>query len=222
MTDSLPILYSFRRCPYAMRARMAIAVSGLAVELREVVLRDKPAAMITASAKGTVPVLVLSDGTVIDESIDVMAWALAHRDPQGWLAHDRAVMDHLIADNDGPFKYHLDRFKYASRYETTDPSNDPEAHRAAAEPYLLALNDRLMDTPYLMGTTRSLADIAIFPFVRQFASAARARHGAWMQDARFEALNNWLGRHVASDLFVSVMGKYPQWLVGEPGICFPG
>lgn len=212
-----PILYSFRRCPYAMRARMGILAADVPVELREVVLREKPADMLAASAKGTVPVLVLPDGQdgrrVIDESLDVMHWALALSDPDGWLDADSKVTAELIADNDGPFKHHLDRFKYATRYEGADPME----HRAAAEPYLQALDERLRATAHLMGDRISLADIAIFPFVRQFANAA----GDWMKQTRFEALNRWLDHHVSSDLFKAVMKKYPQWQPGRPGVAFP-
>ncbi len=208
-----PTLYSFRRCPYAMRARMAIKVAGIEMELREVVLRDKPEAMLEASAKGTVPVVVLPDGQVIDESLDVMRWALAENDPDGWLCADRGVMDALIADNDGPFKHHLDRFKYATRYEDADPV----VHRTAAEPYLIALDERLQNAPYLMGERQSLADFAIFPFVRQFANAA----GDWMQQDRFTSLMGWLDRQVSSDLFLSVMKKYPQWHAGDQETLFP-
>ncbi len=196
---------------------MAIAVAGSQVELREVVLRDKPAAMVQASPKATVPVLVLPEGVVIDESLEVMQWALMQSDPEHWLAPDQTAAKALIADNDGPFKHHLDRFKYATRYEDADPEKSSKEHRTAAEPYLLALDDRLRHHPQLMGDTRSLADIAIFPFVRQFANAA----GDFMQDDRFSALMRWFDGHVSSDLFVSVMKKYPQWRAGDPGVAFP-
>lgn len=217
MSDRLPILYSFRRCPYAMRARMALVIAGQTVELREVVLREKPADMLAASTKGTVPVMVLPDGQnggrVIDESIDVMRFALAKSDPEGWLSPDTDDMRALIADNDGPFKHHLDRYKYASRYEDADPDEE----RVAAEVYLAALDKRLLGCKHLMGETRSLADIAIFPFVRQFANAAKGD----MQISRFPGLDRWLKGHVASPLFASVMGKYPQWQSGESGVTFP-
>ncbi len=214
MSDQRPILYSFRRCPYAMRARMAVAVAGIDVELREVVLRDKPPAMLEASPKGTVPVLVLPDGQVLDESLDVMHWALAQNDPGGWLQpNDAGETKALIADNDGPFKHHLDRFKYATRYEGVDPIE----HRTAAEPFLLALDDRLRNNANLMGASCSLADIAIFPFVRQFSNAA----GTFMRKARFSALMRWLDDHATSDLFQCVMKKYPQWHAGEVGANFP-
>lgn len=205
-----PILYSFRRCPYAMRARMAITIAGIEMELREVVLRDKPPSMLAASSKGTVPVVVLPDGTVVDESLDVMRWALEQQDPEGWLSVEAGG---LIEDIDGPFKHHLDRFKYATRYEDADPME----HRTAAEPYLLALDARLREKKHLMADKRSLADIAIFPFVRQFANAA----GDWMKQSQFDALNDWLESHVSSDLFLSVMRKYPQWHDGDDVTVFP-
>lgn len=192
---------------------MALAVTGSVVELREVVLRDKPSAMLEASSKGTVPVLVLEDGSVIDESLDVMVWALAANDPENWMSADRAETEALISENDGPFKHHLDRFKYATRYEGADPLE----HRAAAEPFLLKLNERLVSSSNLFGDKRSFADIAIFPFIRQFVNAA----GGFMQEARFSALMRWLDGHVQSDLFLSVMKKYPQWHAGEIGQDFP-
>jgi len=213
MSEQLPILYSFRRCPYAMRARMALVIAGQRVELREVVLKEKPAEMIEASAKGTVPVLVMPDGRVIEESIDIMHWALRRSDPEGWHVPNTVEMDKLISDNDGPFKHHLDRFKYATRYEDADP----EVERAAAEEYLARLDERLMANKHLMGDRRSLADIAIFPFVRQFMNAAKDV----MEMSRFPGVDRWLKGHVATPLFASVMGKYPQWHPGEPTTYFP-
>lgn len=213
MSQTLPILYSFRRCPYAMRARMALVIAGVRVELREVVLKEKPTDMLAASAKGTVPVLVLPDGRVIDESIDIMHWALRQSDPEGWHVPNTVEMDKLISDNDGPFKHHLDRYKYYTRYADADP----EVERVAAEGYLAVLDARLRGTKHLMGDTRSLADIAIFPFVRQFVNAAK--HETEM--ARYPGLDRWLKHHVATPLFSSIMGKHPQWQIGEPGINFP-
>ncbi len=125
MSGEVPILYSFRRCPYAMRARMAIAASGQTCALREVVLRNKPPEMIAVSPKGTVPVLVLPDERVIEESLEIMHWALGRNDPQGWLAplnDDRDALDAMIAENDGPFKDALDRYKYPTRYEHFRPA----------------------------------------------------------------------------------------------------
>ncbi|MFM2099032.1 MAG: hypothetical protein RLZZ366_571 [Pseudomonadota bacterium] len=209
MTGPLPLLYSFRRCPYAMRARMAIAVSGVRVELREIVLRDKPEAMIAASPKATVPVLVLGEGQVIDESIDIMHWALRQHDPEGWLAPGSA-MDALIAANDGPFKYHLDRTKYPSRY----PDCNPDEQRAAAVALLDPLEARLSVSPFLFGNTPALADIAIFPFVRQFA----AIDGVAL--LHLPGVVDWLARLVSSPRFAAVMKKYAAWQPGDAPTMF--
>ena len=210
MTDQLPILYSFRRCPYAMRARMAIAASGVTVRLREILLRDKPDEMLAASAKGTVPVLI--DGeTVIDESLDVMNWALKQNDPEGWLARKD---DALIAENDGPFKHHLDRYKYSTRYEDADA----EEHRAAGFEFLQKLEARLVDHDYLHGPERGFSDIAIFPFVRQFRIADKL----WFDSAPVPNVHRWLKALKESALFKSVMEKYPLWKeTGEEAAFLP-
>ncbi|MEH6790999.1 glutathione S-transferase [Parasphingorhabdus sp.] len=208
MTDlaELPILYSFRRCPYAMRARMALLVSGAAVRLREVVLRDKPDAMIAVSAKATVPVLVLPDGQVVDESLAIMRWALGRNDPQGWLQGNAAETE-LIAEADGPFKHHLDRYKYPVRYENVDP----EEHRAGGLAFLEKLDRLIQPSGQLNGTKPSLADHAIFPFVRQFANNDRG----WFDSLPLPALQQWLSDHLASPLFAVTMQKYPQWQSGD-------
>ncbi|MEO0399576.1 MAG: glutathione S-transferase [Pseudomonadota bacterium] len=206
------VLYSFRRCPYAMRARMAIKAAGVAVELREVLLKDKPAAMLEASAKGTVPVLVLPDGAVIDESLDVMHWALQQYDPFGWLNGDAEESDALIGDNDGPFKRHLDRYKYATRYDDADPAADREAGAA----FLHTLNRKLEGGGSLLGDLDTLVDIALFPFVRQF----RIADPDWFDAAEWPALHAWLARLTQSALFQSVMEKYAPWTSGAPGVKF--
>ncbi|MEL6370038.1 MAG: glutathione S-transferase [Pseudomonadota bacterium] len=213
MSDALPILYSFRRCPYAMRGRMALAVSGQTVSLREVILKNKPAEMIGASAKGTVPVLVRADGVVIDESIDVMDWALNQHDPEGWLAPDLPKQKALIAENDGPFKHHLDRYKYATRYEGADALT----HRVAGMAFLDQLSETLGDKANIFRDARALSDIAIFPFVRQF----RIADPEWFDRHVPANLVAWLNRHMESDLFQSVMGKYAPWQSGEEGVIFP-
>lgn len=198
MSD-VPILYSFRRCPYAMRARMALVVSGTAYAHREVVLRDKPAAMLAASPKGTVPVLVLADGTVIDESIDIMHWALAQKDPDEWRARIDADLIDLF---DGAFKHHLDRYKYAARYET-----DPSAHRAAGLAILANLDTRLAGLTYLGGATPGFSDIATFPFVRQFAGV----DAAWFAAHAPRAVRDWLALLVESDLYARAMVRIEPW-----------
>lgn len=200
---TLPILYSFRRCPYAMRARMGLLASGTGVELREVVLRDKPAAMIAASPKATVPVLMLAEGRVIDESLEIMRWALAQADPLGWLAGDDAA---LIADCDATFKHHLDRYKYPDRH-----GSDPAEHRAAGLAWLVGLEARLADRAQLCGQAAGLADIAIFPFVRQFAATDRI----WWDAQDLPRVRTWLDGHVNSDLFQRAMLRVPPWRAGD-------
>ena len=197
--DALPILYSFRRCPYAMRARMALLAADVQLEHREILLRDKPAAMLSASPKGTVPVLVVPGGRVIDESLDIMGWALARKDPLGWGVPDPAYVE----ANDGPFKYHLDRMKYAHRYEGADPSE----HRKAALLLLAPLEAQLRRTPYLCGDQSTFTDIAIFPFIRQFA---RADLSAWVAEP-LPRLIEWLDGLTSLPLFNAAMAKHPVW-----------
>ena len=204
MSEPRPVLYSFRRCPYAMRARLALDVSETAVEHREILLRDKPQAMLDASPKGTVPVLVLPDGTVLEESLDVMHWALARHDPEHWLAPPAPDMAALIEGCDGPFKHHLDRYKYAARHEGADP----EAHRDAALDYLQALDVRLRESSQLFGQAMSMADAAIFPFVRQFANTDRD----WFDALDLPGLQGWLAGHLESARFARIMTKYPLWV----------
>jgi glutathione S-transferase len=199
MLNNLPILYSFRRCPYAMRARVALLVSGTACELREVKLSMKPDELIALSQKATVPVLLISDGRVIDQSLDIMHWSLANNDPELWLA---SADDPLIATNDGPFKHHLDRYKYPNRHDS-----DPLEHRAAAVDMLRALEARLVTSAQLAGRTRSLADMAIMPFVRQFANTDRA----FFDGLDLPRVQHWLSHHIASPLFQTAMTVYPRW-----------
>ena len=216
MTPALPILYSFRRCPYAMRARLAISASGLRVRLREVVLRDKPAELIAATATATVPVLVLPDGRVIDESLAIMHWALGKRDPERWLTTDSDAAADLIAQNDGPFKRALDRYKYPTRYE--DEGVDPIKQRAIATDILTALDARIAaNGGGLLSAGPSLADMAIFPFIRQFANTDRT----WFDAQPLPALQAWLTAHLGSARFEGIMNKYPQWLTGDEEPLFP-
>lgn len=209
MTD-LPILYSFRRCPYAMRARLALAVSGTVCVLREVELKSKPPELLAASPKATVPVLVLPDGAVIEESLDIMTWALGRNDPESWLA---GTDMELIAANDGPFKFHLDRTKYPDRYENTDPAH----HRTEAIQHLQILEDRLANSAFLCGARRSLADMAIAPFVRQFAAIAPN----WFAGQPLPHAQAWLADFVGSPLFAQVMTKHAPWRAGQPEVLFP-
>ena len=215
-TTALPVLYSFRRCPYAMRARLALAVSGQICELREVVLRNKPQGLLQASPKATVPVLVLPDGTVLEQSLDIMRWALAKNDPQGWLTPsqgDEAAMLALIAECDGPFKQALDRCKYPSRY----PEADAALARAQAVEWLQGLEARLVGQPFLFGDHATLADMAIAPFVRQFAGI----DGEWWATQPWPKLHAWLAQWQAGALFESVMPKLDAWVDGTGGVHFP-
>ena len=212
--NGLPILYSFRRCPYAIRARLAVRVAGVAVALREVVLRNKPAALIAASPKATVPVLQLSDGAVLDQSLDIMRWALCLNDPQGWLRfEDHAEAQALIALNDGPFKQALDRYKYAPNH----PQRPARVYRdEAVERMLTPLNTRLAEHDFLLCDAPSLADMAIMPFVRQFAAV----DGAWFDSAPLPHLHLWLKHLTVSPLFVSVMHQYAPWQPGDADAVF--
>jgi UPF0176 protein len=214
--NAQPILYSFRRCPFAMRARMALSVSGQVCELREVVLRDKPQELLDASPKGTVPVLIDTDGRVLDESIEIMLWALRRHDPEQWLVPEQGSLEemlNLIAQFDDRFKYHLDRYKYAERYEETDAL----AHRAEGALYLEKLNAQLDKTTYLFGSHAALADVTIAPFIRQFALA----DSAWFSAQPWPQLQAWLAALLDSDPYTRVMQKYPKWVSGSPGVVFP-
>ncbi|MEL6875178.1 MAG: glutathione S-transferase [Pseudomonadota bacterium] len=203
---ALPILYSFRRCPYAMRARMALRVSGQAVRLREVVLRDKPPEMIEISPKATVPVLQLEDDRVLEESLEIMLWALARNDPENWLEHrDEAVV--LAEQSETEFKYHLDRYKYPTRYENVDPLE----HRQRGLQFLEQLDARIAESGQILGKTPGLADFSLFPFVRQFANTDRN----WFDAQKLPVLLPWLQGHLASDIFAAIMAKYSQWKTGD-------
>ena len=207
------ILYTFRRCPYAIRARLALYASGLAVEIREVWLRDKPASMLAASPKGSVPVLVLPDESVIDKSWDIMLWALRRNDPDGWLGENECYVDAatpLVTENDTTFKYYLDRYKYADHY----PEHTQEHYRAKAEEFVLRLEDRLQITRYLLGNTVSVADVAIFPFIRQFAEVDKS----WFDRAHYASLRCWLKDFLDSERFAAVMDKHTVWHPGDPAV----
>lgn len=225
MTAALPVLYSFRRCPYAMRARLAIAASGQACELREVVLRSKPAEMLHASPKGTVPVLVDTDGTVVDQSLDIMRWALHRNDPARWLSPDQETADAmfaLIAVNDGAFKRHLDRYKYPERYQAAADADGTggaggTAERDAGAAWLRGLDTRLQAHAWLFGSRPCLADMAIAPFVRQFAHT----DAAWFAAQDWRALQAWLTGIIDSDAFAHVMQKWTPWASGTQGVAFP-
>jgi len=191
-------LYSFRRCPYAMRARMALRYSGVPVEIIEVSLKAKPAAMLAISPKGTVPVLD-ANGQVIDESLEIMRWALAQHDPDDWLLGGDSRIAELIEANDQGFKVHLNRYKYADRY----PEQPMEVYRAEGALFLQRLDELLEGRDYLLSDHLSLADVALLPFVRQFAHVDRE----WFAQTPYVRLQVWLQRFLDSDLFTSIMKK---------------
>ena len=201
-----PILYSYRRCPYAMRARMALSYAGIQVEIREIALREKPAHMLAVSPKGTVPVLVLASNEVLEQSLDIMDWALQQSDVDEWIIQDQAgqkLTADLIATNDGAFKKSLDKYKYAIRF----PENPPEIYRAQGEEFLQRLEILLQQNTYLCRNTISKADVAIFPFVRQFSMVDEN----WFESADYPSLKAWLNGLFNSQLFLGVMQKYPVW-----------
>lgn len=201
---AVPILYSYRRCPYAMRARMALKYAGVTFEIREIALRDKPQSMLNVSPKATVPVLVLQDGTVLEESLDIMHWALQQQDMNHWLGADSELTQELITENDGSFKQALDKYKYAIRF----PEQSAETYRALGEVFLQKLESLLSQSKFLLADQISLADIAIFPFIRQFASV----DAAWFETAPYTKLQTWLKSLVESELFLSIMEKQPTYI----------
>jgi glutathione S-transferase len=203
-----PVFYSFRRCPYAMRARLALAVSGTRCELREVKLSAKPAAMLEASPKATVPVLVLPDAAVLDESLDIMRWALSRCDPEGWLERGDLA---LIEANDQHFKHDLDGYKYPGRHE-----GDPLEHRGRGLAFLRELDARLSANGQLGGPSRGLTDAAIMPFVRQFAAV----EPDWFASQPLPRLKAWLEGHLRSDLFTAIMLRAAAWKPGDPPTFF--
>ncbi len=209
-----PILYSFRRCPYAIRARMAIKLAKITCELREVFLNNKPEQMIAISNKGTVPVLLLPDGKVIDESLDVMLWALKHSDPEDWLQNDNTETNVLINKNDFEFIEHLEHYKYHVRY----PEKSQYDYRTCAEKFIKKLENRLQqfNGQGLMTGRITLADVAIFPFVRQFAHV----DWSWFTQSEYIKLKQWLEMFEASSLFKSVMDKYNPWKDNDKVILF--
>ncbi len=207
------ILYSFRRCPYAMRARLALKYADLPVELREVDLNAVPAELTAVSSKNTVPVLVTPEGEVIDESWDIVLWSLRRNDPDNWLGDDEENVipaDQLLEINDFSFKEDLDHYKYFERY----PEHSQDYYRQRCEEFLEELEDILSETRYLLGDRPSLADIGVFPFIRQFAGVDRD----WFDQSPYTHLRKWLDAWLASRLFASVMVKHPVWKAGDPPI----
>jgi glutathione S-transferase len=209
---TLPILYSFRRCPYAMRARLALLASGIEYEHREVVLRDKPADMLAASPKGTVPVLVLPNGQVIDQSLDIMLWALRQNDPNGWLENEEDALN-MIVQCDGDFKFHLDRYKYPNRY---DGANVVE-HRAKAAVFADVVNVKLQNTSQNYYTFNSCLGIyyaGYMPFLRQFSNTDKV----WFAAQPWPDLQAQLATFEASKAFTTIMQTYAPWQAGAEAV----
>ena len=196
-----------------MRARLAIAYSQQSVYLREVVLKHKPKEMIVLSEKATVPVLQLTNGDVIDESLDIMIWALEYADPKGWLTPNLPLMLELIDENDFEFKNWLDKYKYADRF----PQQSVDYYQQRADDFLFKLETKLQGSRYLFGENISLADMAIFPFVRQFAGVDKT----YFENLSYRALQNWLTNLTTLPLFISIMSKYPSWNSENKGVLFP-
>ncbi len=197
-----PLLYTFRRCPFAIRARLALKVSGVEVDMHEVSLRDKPQALLACSPKGTVPVIQFSDGRVIEESLDIMQWALSINDPEQWLDSPHgasAAAMSLIDQNDGAFKQALDLYKYSVRF----PEHSESYYRAQAETFLVELETRLSNNGYLMGDRLTLPDMAIFPFIRQFSNVDKD----WFYASKYQHLIQWLNSLLDSSIFQAVMLK---------------
>ena len=205
-----PVFWTFRRCPYAMRARLALVSAGVKVELREILLRDKPQAFLDTSASGTVPALRAND-QVLDESLDIMIWALEQSDPQQLLDMPKEGWE-LISTNDGPFKNALDHTKYATRY----PDLDEEVERQKAATYLTDLDQKLDGQAWLFGDRPTIADLAMLPFVRQFANIDRA----WFDAQPWPNLIRWLDQFLASDTFGQIMHKYAPWSEDDVPIWF--
>ncbi|MFT7681161.1 MAG: glutathione S-transferase [Moritella dasanensis] len=210
------IFYSFRRCPYAMRARLAVCYSQVEVELREVVLKDKPISLLAYSPKGTVPVLVTHDKKVIDESRDIMQWALAQNDSNDWCRQSQPNLQKqirsLIDENDNEFKAILDKYKYADRH----PEFTEAQYREQGSHFLTQLELLLRLHNNLISEDVSLADMAIFPFIRQFASVDKV----WFEQSPYPKLRAWLARYTSSTLFTDIMYKYPQWSAGDKAVYF--
>ena len=197
-----------------MRARLSIKYSGIKVELREIILRNKPQAMLDISPKGTVPVLQLADGDVIDESWDIVHWATAKSDPHNFRGDENRVADanQLVSQNDNEFKQHLDHYKYADRF----PEFSAEHYRTQGALFLAHLEQRLSEHAFLLDDQPSLADIGIFPFIRQFAHVDID----WFQQTPYPHLQRWFNNHLSSDLFASIMNKYTLWEEGLEPVIF--
>lgn len=209
MSD-LPLLYTFRRCPYAMRGRMALVYAGINCEVREVDLKNKTQALLNISSKGTVPVLQTQDGLILDESLDLMYWALEQNDPKGWnqlTTSERELTTDLANKNDTEFAKHNYRYKYFEKF----PEKSQSDYRADCEPYLNALELRLSQTQFLVKDTLSLADIALFPFIRQFSKVDEK----WYENSPYTKIKNWVNHIAEQNFFTKAMTKFDVWQDGN-------
>jgi glutathione S-transferase len=214
---TLPILYSLRCCPYAMRARLAILLADQKVLLRDIVIKNIPAEMLAASPKATVPLLILDDGLVIDESLQIMLWALTINDPNNLLCTKQenalATMLHIINRNDDEFVYSLEKYKLTARHHDISEI----CHRQQCELFIETLEHALSKHEYIMSNMPCLVDYAILPFIRQFARVDRK----WYLQAPYPNLRRWLEKHFQNPLFSKTMKKYPQWVENRNDLIFP-
>lgn len=204
------ILYSFRRCPYAMRARLALFAGEVPIELREITLKNKPTHMVDISPKATVPVLLTHDGLVIEESLEIIFWVMQHY--HIWQNDRLDDMKNMIAQCDDMFKYHLDRYKYAARYSNENPHDFSLYHRAQAMNFIQECDEKLQQQSFLFADTPTLADYAIFPFIRQFAKTDEN----WWQNIDYCHVIIWLNNMLSLPLFVTIMQKFPIWNGRKP------
>ena len=217
MIKGHPILYSFRRCPYAMRARLALYSSQIQCELREVHLSDKPSEMLEISEKATVPVLQLDSGLVIDESLDIMKWALSKSDPDGLLteySQFQYEVDELILLIDTKFKTHLDKYKYPNRYRGVEPVD----HRTIGMEVLKGIEGYINNCSYIFGEKLSFADMAILPFVRQY----RIADPEWFDNVMpLPFIKKWLEKFISNSIFDEIMIKTAVWKPSAEKVVFP-
>ena len=210
MKKRYPIFYSFRRCPYAMRARLSLVASNTKVEIREILLNNKPKEFLDVSVSATVPCMVENE-KIIDESLDIMIWVLKNNDPNNWLKMPALGHD-LIKENDGPFKKYLDLTKYHSRH----PETNPEKSRKKAATFLIKL-ETIMADDFLFGINPTLADMAILPFVRQFANTDLQ----WFNQQKWPRVKSWLSKFISSEIFETIQVKYNQWKKNAEPQFFP-
>lgn len=207
---SEPVLYSFRRCPYCMRAHMGLKNAGLKIQLREVDLKEMPEEALAISAKATVPLLVMPDTSVIDESWDILKWSLEQNDPDNWLGENKQFLleaEMLVETNDFSFKDELDHYKYADRF----PENSEQHYRAACEEFIEELEDMLCENTYLLADQITIADIAVFPFIRQFSLVDIT----WFEQSPYPMVRQWLEQLIAGELFQNIFQKHSNWQMGD-------